>query len=44
MLGIEQKKGFLSGISGAMVGDFLTTTGNAINDDISMIKEFGLEI
>ena len=38
------KKGFLSGVSGCMVGNLLTTCGNKIKDDIEMIKELGFEV
>ncbi|MFD3156976.1 biotin synthase BioB [Haloimpatiens sp. FM7330] len=38
------KKGFMSGINAALTGNYLTTTGNNIEDDIHMIKSLGLEV
>lgn len=43
-LGDYQKLGFKSGIDSVMVGNYLTTVGNKISDDLKMIKELGLEI
>jgi biotin synthase len=42
-LGEFQKTGLKAGINGAMVGDFLTTTGNKIADDLTMFNEAGFE-
>ncbi|MCL6589981.1 MAG: biotin synthase BioB [Firmicutes bacterium] len=42
-LGQFQRAGLKAGISAAMVGDFLTTTGNKIADDLMMFKEEGFE-
>ena len=39
-----QKIGFKAGIDGMMIGNYLTTTGNEICDDLKMIGELGLEI
>lgn len=43
-LGELQQKGFMAGINAAMVGNYLTTVGNTISDDVKMIREIGLEI
>ncbi len=43
-LGELQQKGFMAGINGVMVGNYLTTVGNTISDDVKMIREIGLEV
>ena len=43
-LGKLQHKGFRAGISAVMVGNFLTTPGNRISDDIEMIKDLGFVV
>ncbi|TCT14215.1 biotin synthase [Natranaerovirga pectinivora] len=43
-LGEHQEKGLKSGINAALVGNYLTTIGNKITEDIEMIKRQGLEI
>ncbi len=43
-LGEFQKNGLKAGINAVMVGNYLTTTGNKIADDLKMIKELGFEI
>ncbi|KAB2952124.1 biotin synthase BioB [Heliorestis acidaminivorans] len=43
-LGEEQKKGFQAGVNAALVGNFLTTLGKSIDEDIKMIKDAGLEV
>ncbi|QGG46250.1 biotin synthase BioB [Heliorestis convoluta] len=43
-LGQEQQKGFQAGVNAALVGNYLTTLGNSIADDIKMIRDAGLEV
>ncbi|MCT4598483.1 MAG: biotin synthase BioB [Vallitalea sp.] len=43
-LGKYEAKGFEAGVNGALVGNYLTTIGNKIEEDIEMIKEMGFEI
>ncbi|SHE67936.1 biotin synthase [Desulforamulus putei DSM 12395] len=43
-LGELQQKGFMAGINAVMVGNYLTTVGNTIADDVKMIQEIGLEV
>ncbi len=43
-LGEYQSKGLKAGVDGVLVGNYLTTVGNKILDDIKMIKEEGLEV
>ncbi len=40
----EQDKIFFAGANGLMIGDYLTTKGRSIEDDIRMIKELGMRI
>ena len=42
-LGKLHNKGILSGINGLMIGDFLTTQGRSIQDDILMLKNMGFD-
>lgn len=44
MLGNEQRKCFTSGANGSIVGNFLTTAGNSLDEDIQMFKELGFEL
>ena len=41
-LGEYQTKGFKSGINAMMVGNYLTTVGNKISDDLKMLQSIGL--
>ncbi|AEG58542.1 biotin synthase BioB [Desulforamulus ruminis] len=43
-LGELRSLGFLAGINGAIVGDFLTTPGDQISRDIALIRDLGLKI
>ncbi len=43
-LGELQRKGFMAGINGVMVGNYLTTVGNTVSNDVEMIREIGLEL
>ena len=43
-LGEHQSVGFKAGINAMMVGNYLTTTGNKISDDLKMIQSVGLKI
>lgn len=43
-LGEYQSKGFKSGVNAMMVGNYLTTVGNKIADDIKMIQSIGLSV
>lgn len=43
-LGELQGVGLKAGVDGVMVGNYLTTVGNKISDDIRMIKGLGLEV
>ncbi len=40
-LGEDQYRCFLSGANGAIVGNYLTTSGNNIEEDLAMIKSIG---
>lgn len=44
VLGELQRLGFKAGVNAALVGNYLTTVGNVISEDIRMIKEEGLEV
>ncbi len=35
---------FLAGANGLLTGDYLTTSGRSVSDDLKMIKDMGLEI
>jgi biotin synthase len=39
-----QKRGLKAGINGMMVGDYLTTTGSKLEEDLMMIEEQGFEV
>lgn len=43
-LGEFQKTGFKAGINAMMVGNYLTTTGKKIAEDLAIIKELGFEV
>lgn len=43
-LGEYAKKGFLSGFNAVLTGNYLTTSGSTISQDIEMIKDLGLEV
>jgi len=40
----EQNKIFFAGANGVMIGDYLTTKGRKIEDDLKMINELGMRI
>lgn len=42
-LGKLQGRGFLAGVNAALVGNYLTTVGNKISQDLQMFRELGLE-
>jgi biotin synthase len=44
LLGNEQKRCFSSGANGAIVGDYLTTAGNSLLQDIEMFRELGFDV
>ncbi len=44
VFGNEQKEMFEAGINAIVLGDYLTTKGSSMNDDIAMLKQYGLEI
>jgi len=44
MLGEEQSRCFTSGANGAIVGNYLTTTGNHLQEDINMFKALGFDV
>lgn len=44
ILGEKQNIGFRAGVNAALVGNYLTTVGNKIVEDIEMIKNEGFEI
>jgi len=43
-LGNDGKAGLLGGVNGALVGNYLTTVGNKVADDLKMIKEAGFKV
>lgn len=43
-LGDAQKLGLQGGVDGLMVGDYLTTVGNKIPEDLSMLQNLGFEV
>lgn len=43
-LGAAEAEGYRGGLNGAIVGDFLTTPGSVIADDIRKLREAGLEL
>lgn len=42
-LGHMDKTGFCAGVNGMLTGNYLTTTGKNIKDDVAMIKSIGLK-
>ncbi|TCO74381.1 biotin synthase BioB [Marinisporobacter balticus] len=44
ILGEKQNIGFRAGVNAALVGNYLTTVGNKMVDDIKMIKNEGFEV
>jgi biotin synthase len=44
LLGDEQRKCFSSGANGAIVGNYLTTVGNSLVEDIEMFRALGFEV
>ena len=44
LLGEEQAKCFTSGANGSIVGNYLTTLGNSLEEDIQMFKELGFDV
>jgi biotin synthase len=44
LLGEEQKRCFSSGANGAIVGNYLTTVGNSLGEDIEMFRELGFDV
>jgi len=43
-LGSMQQKGFQAGVNAALVGNYLTTAGNNIKEDIAMITSAGFQL
>lgn len=43
-LGDMQKKGLEAGINGALTGNYLTTIGSNMEEDLKMFKELGFEV
>lgn len=43
-LGVEQHKCFTSGANGAIVGNYLTTIGNNLSEDIAMFHSLGFNL
>jgi len=44
LLGDEQKRCFTSGANGAIVGNYLTTVGNSLSEDIEMFRALGFDV
>ena len=44
MLGARQKEIFAAGANALMTGDYLTTQGRGLVDDLAMIDSLGLEV
>lgn len=44
LLGSEQRKCFTAGANGAIVGNYLTTVGNTLSEDIAMFKDLGFAL
>jgi biotin synthase len=42
-LGDMQSMIFMAGASGVMIGDYLTTAGRQVDDDIQMLKDLRLQ-
>ena len=43
-LGDMQSMIFMAGASGVMIGDYLTTRGRSVDDDIKMIRDLKLQV
>jgi biotin synthase len=43
-LGDMQSMIFMAGASGVMIGDYLTTQGRSVNDDLAMLDALKLEV
>ena len=41
LLGDEQYRCFTSGANGAIVGNYLTTVGNSLEEDLRMLRDLG---
>jgi biotin synthase len=44
LLGDEQHKCFTSGANGSIVGNYLTTLGNSLEEDLDMFRKLGFDI
>lgn len=44
LLGDEQRKCFTTGANGAIVGNYLTTVGNSLGEDIEMFRALGFDV
>ncbi len=44
LLGEQQQKCFTSGANGAIVGNYLTTVGNSLDEDIAMFRALGFDV
>lgn len=44
LLGSEQRRCFTAGANGAIVGNYLTTAGNSLEQDIDMFRALGFDI
>lgn len=44
LLGEEQRKCFSAGANGSIVGNYLTTLGNNLGEDIQMFRELGFDV
>lgn len=44
LLGDEQRKCFTAGANGAIVGNYLTTVGNTLSEDIEMFRALGFDL
>jgi biotin synthase len=44
LLGEDQKRCFSSGANGAIVGNYLTTGGNSLGEDVAMFRALGFDV
>ena len=44
LLGEEQQRCFTAGANGAIVGNYLTTVGNNLTEDMAMFRELGFDV
>jgi len=44
LLGEDQRRCFTGGANGAIVGNYLTTVGNSLNEDIEMFRALGFDV